>query len=74
MSNPLKDLNSIDPENIKITPYFKISKKEGKNFQIINLKKQFNFIPDILIIERMLYKHNIIRVIAIKDNKSMFVK
>lgn len=68
------DLNKLDPQNIKITPYFKISKKQGKNFQLINLKKQFDFTPDILIIERMLYKHNIIRVIAIKDNKSMFTK
>lgn len=74
MQTLTNDLSKLDPQNMSVTPYFKISKKQGKNFQLINLKKQFKFIPDILIIERMLYKHNIIRVIAIKDSKAMFTK
>ena len=45
------------------TPFFKL--KKDKNFQIIDLQKQFNFKPDRIIVERLSSRNNVIRINAV---------
>ena len=47
------------------TPFFKLTKKGNRSFQMINLMKQFGFIPEVIVIERMTSRNNVIRVSAI---------
>lgn len=63
---------------VKETPFFKINKKTG--WQIIDLRKQFGFLPERIVIERMTSRNNVIRIIAVvppkevKKEKDMTVK
>lgn len=65
---------------VKASPYFKLKKEKNKNYQGINLLKQFGFIPENIIIERMSDRNNVVRVIAvltdaeIKKENSMLTK
>lgn len=49
----------------KSTPFFKISKKEGRQYQAINLLKQFGFLPEAIIVERLTSRNNVVRVVAV---------
>lgn len=49
----------------KSTPYFRLKDKEKKNFQAINLKKQFGFLPEVIIIEKLPGKRTILCIRAI---------
>lgn len=66
--------------NIKATPFFKISKKPGRNFRVIDLRKQFGFLPDRIVIERLTSANNVVRINAIlteeeeKKRKALEVK
>ena len=50
---------------IKATPFFKLHKDQGKHYQGINLRKQFGFIPENIIIERLPSRNNVYRVCAV---------
>lgn len=73
----MKDNKAV---KVKTTPWFKLHKEEGKNIQGINLRKQFGFIPDVIVVERMKNRNNVICVHAIlseeqiKKEKAMKVK
>ena len=43
------------PQGIRVrnTPPFKLKDKEGRRFQAINLVKQFGFVPETIIVEKM---------------------
>jgi hypothetical protein len=47
------------------TPPFKLKDKAGRNYQFINLKKQFGFIPEVIIIEKVRDHTNVIIVRAV---------
>lgn len=55
--------------NVKPTPFFKLKKDKEKSFQMIDLKKQFGFLPERVIIERMVDRNNVIRLIAVLPDK-----
>lgn len=69
-----------DSVKVKPSPYFKLRKEKGKNFQAMTLLKQFGFIPDTIIIERMGERNNVIRILAVlteaekKKEKDLLVK
>ena len=50
---------------VKNTPPFKIKPKAGKNFQAVDLKKQFGFLPDIIVIECLIGQKNLFVVRAL---------
>lgn len=50
---------------VRNTPWFKLRKEQGRNFQAMNLKKQFGFTPEVIVIERMAGRNNVICVRAI---------
>ena len=54
---------------VKSTPFFKLNKKLGKHLQAIDLRKQFGFVPETIIIERMSGRNNVIRVVALIPEK-----
>ena len=56
---------------VRNTPPFKISKKLGKHFQIINLQKQFGFLPETIIIERITSRNNVIIVRAVLTDEEI---
>lgn len=43
---------------VRSTPHFKLQAKDGKNIQGINLRKQFGFDPEIIILERLITEKN----------------
>ena len=60
----------------KTTIPFKLKPKAGKQFQIISMKSQFGFMPDTIIVERLIGQKNMFVVRAImtpeeikKENK-----
>jgi len=50
---------------VKNTPPFKLKDKTGRNFQAINLRKQFGFLPEIIIIEKIPIEHDVLFVRAV---------
>ena len=40
------------------TPMFRLKDKKGRNYQIINLKTQFGFSPEVIIIEKVAGKRD----------------
>ena len=50
---------------VKASPFFKIHRKQGKNYQGLNLRKQFGFLPEQIIIERLSSRNNVIRIVAV---------
>jgi hypothetical protein len=54
-----------DEIRVKNTPPFKLKDKLGRNFQAINLKKQFGFLPEVIILEKIPGEHDTIFVRAV---------
>jgi hypothetical protein len=50
---------------VKYTPLFKLKDKPNRQFQAINLKKQFGFLPEVIVIEKVRGANNTIAVGAI---------
>lgn len=50
---------------VRNTPPFKLKDKTGRNFQGINLKKQFGFLPEVIIIEKIPIEHDVLFVRAV---------
>lgn len=50
---------------VKSTPFFKLKKNQGKHYVGINMRKQFGFLPENIIVERSTGRNNVIRVIAV---------
>lgn len=65
---------------IKATPPFKLHKEHKRSFQFINLRKQFGFLPETIIVQRIPGTNNVLIVCAvltpeeIKKQKAMKVK
>lgn len=43
---------------VKSTEYFRLKSKPGKHYQVINIEKQFGFVPEVIIFERSLHSNN----------------
>lgn len=56
---------------VKNTPIFKLKDKDKRRFQAIHLKKQFGFIPEVIIIEKVPNLNNglIVRAILTEEEK-----
>lgn len=50
---------------VKKTAEFKLKDKPTRQFQAINLEKQFDFKPDVIIVEKVFGKSNTLRVLAV---------
>jgi len=55
----------------KSTPYFKLKDKQKRNFQVINLAKQFGFAPEVIIIEKLAGHNNALVVRAVLTSEEM---
>ena len=53
---------------VTFTPAFKLKDKNGRDSLIINLKEQFSFIPEVIIIEKVKGGNNVMRLGAV-DNE-----
>lgn len=49
----MEDKKKDDDVRVKNTPIFKLKDKERRRFQAINLKNQFGFVPEVIIIEKV---------------------
>lgn len=59
-----------DPDvRVRTTPPFKLKDKESRKYQGINLKKQFGFIPEVIIIEKVQGYNNtmVVRAVLTED-------
>lgn len=67
MTKEKKQDKPTTPTELRVreTPFFKLAKKSTRSFQIIDLRKQFGFIPERIVIERMTSRNNVIRIVAI---------
>lgn len=56
-----------DESDIRVrrTGIFKLKDVAGRTFQGINLKKQFGFIPEVIIIEKIWGRSNVFQVLAV---------
>ena len=68
MQNNMKDNKEIRVRN---TPPFKLKDKQGRNYQGINLKKQFGFLPEVIIIEKLPGHHDTVFVRAILTDEEL---
>lgn len=50
---------------VRRTGSFKLKDKENRNYQAINLIKQFGFLPEVIIIEKEQGRSNAFRVLAV---------
>jgi len=50
---------------VRNTPVFRLKPKEGRHFQAIDLKKQFGFLPEVVVFERLVNQKNLFVVRAI---------
>jgi hypothetical protein len=50
---------------VRNTPPFKLKDRVGRNYQAINLFKQFGFLPAVIIIEKVFGRNNIVIVRAV---------
>ena len=50
---------------VKSTSYFKLKDKPNRNYQPVNLMKQFGFIPEVVIIEKLRGVNNVVRLVAV---------
>lgn len=48
-----KTAKTDDSVRVKTTPPFKLKDKQGRNWQGINLLKQFGFLPETIIVEKL---------------------
>lgn len=60
-----------DNLNIRTTPPFKLKNKPGHLYQIINIKKQFGFIPEAIVIECVPQLKNTFVVHAVVTEKDL---
>lgn len=51
------------------TPLFKLKDKGKRWYQAINLKKQFGFVPEVIIVEKVPGEHDLLRVRAVKPKE-----
>jgi hypothetical protein len=58
-------MNSNKEIRVRNSPPFKLKDKLGRNIQPINLRKQFGFLPEIIIIEKIPQEHDTIFVRAV---------
>lgn len=56
---------------VRSTPVFKLRQKDGKNIQGINIKRQFGFVPEVLIFERLMTGKNEFVVRAILNDEEV---
>lgn len=56
---------------VRSTPPFKLRQKDGKHIQGINIAKQFGFMPEVLIFERLLIGKNEFVVRAILNDEEI---
>lgn len=56
---------------VKSTPVFKLKDKPLRQFQSINLVKQFGFLPDVIIIEKVRGMNNVLIVRAVLTDEEM---
>lgn len=56
---------------VKTSPPFRLKDRVGKNFQVMNIRKQFGFVPETIIIERMIGTKDVIvvRAVLTEDEK-----
>ena len=54
---------------VRSTPPFKLKQKDGRNIQGINIKRQFGFVPEVLIFERLMTGKNEFVVRALLTEK-----
>jgi len=55
-----------DPEiRVKNTPEFKLKDRPARQFQVINFLKQFGFVPEVIIIEKIRGSNNKLIVRAV---------
>lgn len=57
-----------DNIEIKSTPIFKLKDRDGRDYQVINLNKQFGFIPDVIIVQKVKGQNNKLVVGAVMNN------
>ena len=50
---------------VRNTPPFKLKDREGRNLQVINLKKQFGFLPEVIVVEKIPRENNVLFVRAV---------
>lgn len=71
----MSDSPKYTPPKYKDTPLFKLKDRPAeRQFQIINFKKQFGFIPEIIVIHKVPGKNNMMLVRAImteEETKNM---
>jgi|GEM_PF-6618844 len=60
-----------DELRVKTTPAFKLKDKQGKQFQFINLHKQFGFLPEVIIVEKVQGVKNAFIVRAVLTEEEM---
>jgi hypothetical protein len=66
-----KPKNEADDIRARNTPIFKLKDKQGRRFQAIHLVKQFGFVPEVIIVEKVHGMNNglIVRAILTKEEK-----
>lgn len=64
-----KTLQDNTPVRVKTTPPFKLKDRRGRSFQVINLQKQFGFLPETIVVEKIPGSNNglIVRAILTPD-------
>lgn len=61
---------------VRTTPIFKLKDKKHRSFQAINLKKQFGFLPETIIVEKVKGMNNalIVRAIVTPEQAKLLEK
>lgn len=73
IDNFMQDVKALKDDDIRVrnTPVFKLKDRERRRFQAIHLKNQFGFVPEVIIIEKVMGMNNglIIRAILTEEEK-----
>lgn len=66
-------MSTPDKESLRIkaTPYFKLKKEKDRNYVGITFKREFGFIPEQIIVERLTSRNNYIRIIAVLTDEEI---
>jgi len=58
-----------DDIRVKSTPSFKLKDKAGRMYQAIHLRKQFGFVPDVIIVEKVpgVNNHIVVRAVLTEE-------
>lgn len=65
----LPTAKTADGLRVRMSPWFKLKNKPGRNYMAVELEKAYGFMPSTIIVERDTSRNNVIRINAVLSDE-----